>query len=266
MAVEDARSVSDLLAASVDWNEGDGEGDWTAVTALQRLGTREVLDRVTELTKASDPRVRAQATNILGQLGVPERSFPQECRDASLRLLDTDPNPGVLKAAAIALGHLKGSEGTLALVRLVDHPDHAVRHAAAFALGGRGDAEAVDALIRLTHDSDAAVRDWATFGLGTIGDTDTPRLRKALYERMYDGDDDVCCEAMCGLANRGDLRVLTPLIDAIRSSPEDFRLWQPALKVLNRNDEDDSLTAEQIITWLCELRQKDGETGFDQCR
>jgi HEAT repeat protein len=108
---QDSRSISELFAAATDWTQDDGHGDWTAVSALQTLGTREVLDRALRLIASDGPRLRGRALDILGQLGVPTRTFPDECLSAAVERLNNDPDPSVLRNAAIALGHLKDPRG-----------------------------------------------------------------------------------------------------------------------------------------------------------
>ncbi len=66
-------------------------------------------------------------------------------------------------------------------------------------------------LIELMRDTDDQVRDWATVALGTQCETDSPAIRDALADRLTDTDDDTRCEALVGLARRGDRRVLPDL-------------------------------------------------------
>jgi HEAT repeat protein len=253
---EDPRSVSELFAAATDWNIDNGDGDWTAVSALRRLGTREVLDRALELTRSDDPLVRGCGLGILGQLGAPIRTFPEECLSAAIRLLNGDPNPGVLQAAATALGHLGDQRGIDALVRRTDHCDAGVRYAVALALGGRSDQKSIEALIQLTNDQDSSVRDWATFGLGEIGKLDTPEIREALYRRLDDVDEETRYEAMRGLARCGDLRVVQPLIDAIKANPKNLDLWDPASTLLKTSNEDEEFDADALIERIQALIHK----------
>jgi HEAT repeat protein len=246
----DTRSVPELLADAVDWTKNDGDGDWTAVAMLHLNGSEEVLHAALGLAKSNDHRQRSQAANILGQLGVPERTFLEECLQAILYALNTDPHPHVIQAAAVALGHLKDVRGSAPLAGLISHTDREVRRAVAFALGGRSDAVAVDALIKLTVDSDALVRDWATFGLGETGGLDTPEIREALYCRINDDDETVRYEAICGLVRCGDARAISPLIKAIADDPEDTALWVPAMALLKINDESDEITAADLVEML----------------
>jgi HEAT repeat protein len=251
---EDSRSIAELFAAATDWSCEDGLGDWSAVATLHHLGSREVLDWALQLTKADDPRLRARGVDILGQLGIPERTFPDECLQAAVALLTGDREPRVLESAAVALGHLHDPRGTDALVRHVDHADPDVRHAVAFGLGGNAELAGVAALIRLMDDSEAMVRDWATFGLGVQGKVDTSAVREALFRRLGDPDEDTRYEAFCGLARVRDLRVVRPLIDALKASPKGHRLWEPATMLLKTDDTGDP-SADQLIAALTSLLQ-----------
>ncbi len=246
----ESRSVQELLLAATDWTINDGEGDWTAVVALHVIGTEEVLQAALTLTKSADAKERARAADILGQLGVPNRTFPEACLGAVMALLNADSEPNVLRAAATALGYLKDERGSGVLAALVDHPDSGVRYAVAFALGGRSDAKAIGALIRLSDDKDEAVRDWATFGLGAIGHLDTPAIREALFHRLNDEDATTRYEAMCGLARCGDIRVVDPLIVAIVAGLNQTEIWIPAVNILKGDDQDFDLSPEALVARL----------------
>jgi HEAT repeat protein len=97
------------------------------------------------------------------------------------------------------------------MARVATHPDPEVRWAVAFALNRSQEPEATALLIELSADPDAEVRDWATFGLGTQRVDDSPELREALFARLTDEHRDTRCEALLGLARRGDERVVGPL-------------------------------------------------------
>jgi HEAT repeat protein len=250
---EDLRSIPELFSAAIDWSCEDGEGDWTAVVALQRIGSKEVLEKALQLLEAVDPRSRARAADILGQLGSPGRTYLDECLTAVVRLLAQDTDARVLEAAAVAVGHLKDPRGTQEVIRVADHPDPEVRQAVAFALGGSADLDAIAALILLTSDDSAYVRDWATFGVGAINSLDTPEIREALYRRIDDVDEDTRFEALCGLARCGDLRAVRPLIDAISKNKEDFSLWLPAETLLKMDLDSEDMTADGLIAQLDSL-------------
>jgi HEAT repeat protein len=250
---QDSRSVFELFSAATDWTLDEGWPASAAVSALQRLGSREVLDRALEMIASDDPRLRECAVDILGQLGVPTRSFPDECFNATVERLNSDPDPRVLRSAAIALGHLKDPRAIDALVGRVNHGDARVRYAVASALGGNSDPRTVAALIQLTTDEDEIVRDWATFGIGTQGRLDTAEIREALYRRLDDSDEETRYEAMRGLARLGDLRVAQPLIDALKANPENLDLWDPASTLLKLGDEHEEFNAYALIDGIRSL-------------
>src|SRR6201999_2440155 len=128
--------------------------------ALHFVGSREVLDKALAVLGSSDPRARARAVDILGQLGIPERSFPEECVTAAIMLVRQDADPLVLQSAAYALGHLRDPRCVQDLAKIAGNPDPEVRQAIAFALVGRTEPDAISTLIHLTRDQDAHVRDW----------------------------------------------------------------------------------------------------------
>ncbi len=78
-------------------------------------------------------------------------------------------------------------------------------------MSSHDDLLAVGALIELSRDSHSLVRDWATFGIGQQTSLDSTEIREALLERGEDDDPVVRGEALMGLAQRQDLRVV-PLI------------------------------------------------------
>src|SRR5215207_7796653 len=77
MLTQDTRPIAELISAATDLSDSDGFGDGTAVCALQDLGTREVLEQALVLVTSDDFRVRARGIDILGQLGIPKRTFPK---------------------------------------------------------------------------------------------------------------------------------------------------------------------------------------------
>lgn len=261
MSEQDHRTVSELFAAATDWTLEDGSGDWAAVIRLHLLGTREVFDRALALTTSDDARARARGADILGQLGIPDRTFPEEGVKTVVELVRYDHDPLVLEAAAVALGHLcpsadAESTGAMmeALVRIADNTDPDVRHAVAFALAGRVEPEAIATLVRLTRDEVAHVRDWATFGLGAMGKVNTAEIREALRHRLDDADDDTRYEAVCGLARCGDQRVIPDLIDRLSNQPDDFGL-PDAAKALLKIDYNIALPREVLIEKLKSLAE-----------
>lgn len=212
---DDPRPVDDLIAFLLGGPDEDPY--WDAIVALHWRGTREVLDRAAGLCRSPCAVERRVGADILGQLGVPERAFPEEGLRILLAMLEDEQDPAVLRAILVALSHYRRHEAILPALRFRRHDDPEVRFAVVFALMGHEESQALDALAELTRDPDAHVRDWATFALGTQVEADTPGLREALVERLADPDDDTRAEAIVGLARRGDRRVLPALREELGS-------------------------------------------------
>ncbi|HEX4507456.1 MAG TPA: HEAT repeat domain-containing protein [Alphaproteobacteria bacterium] len=252
-------AVTELFSVAIQTSYDDDD-HWNAISALHKKGGKDVLHQALDLTRNADPKLRTIGIDILGQLGLPERTYPKECLKTAIELATNDTAPEVLHAAAIALNHLKDPRGTPPLVRLADHPLADVRYAAALALGGRCEPEAIATLIRLTRDSSDLVRDWAVFGIGQIGPVDTPEVREALFRRLDDSDRQTRYEAISGLARCGDIRGIPPLIAALTAEPQNYELWIPADSFLKRvgaepeaDKADEGPDAETLVTALRRL-------------
>ena len=203
---DDTRSVEELIFVAL--NEPDENLMWDAIWALQYRATLEVLERAKELCHSDKIAERRLGADILGQLGVPERTFLKECLSILLEMLDNESNSKVLKAILIAMGHLHQADVIEPASRFHNHPDPGVRNGVVSALTGHENERAIEVLIELSQDEDTHVRDWATFGLGTQIDLDTPEIREALIIRLNDTDFDTRGEAIVGLAKRRDRRVI----------------------------------------------------------
>lgn len=193
----------------------DDDVSWKCISALHWKGDREVLNAAVALCKSNKAKERRIGADILGQLGVPDRTFPEEALKILHGMLRTDSNPDVLNAVLVAIGHTQDNEdmcGIQKIVSLRHHRNSYVRYGVVHAIAGREDGESVNTLIKLMEDSDTEVRDWATFGLGTQLDLDTPRIRKALWKRVNDSDLETRCEAIVGLARRKDSKIRDVLV------------------------------------------------------
>jgi HEAT repeat protein len=70
--------------------------------------------------------------------------------------------------------------------------------------------ESIACLIDLSRDDSSQVRDYATFGLRLTA-CDTPAIRQAFVDRLSDEDAEVRGEAMLGLAENKDPRVIAAI-------------------------------------------------------
>ena len=163
-----------------------------------------------------------------------------------------------MESACVALGHFHDERTIEHLAKLKNHPSSKVRHGVAYALGGHETDLAIFTLIDLTSDKDPNVRDWATFAIGSQTDRDTPEIRKALLQRLDDGDEDARGEAMVGLARRKNERVIQYLFQELSSdcvgrfsleaaeALSDSRLLPVLLELKNRWEGDPNLLISAI--------------------
>ena len=214
-AQNDRRSTTRLIGTALD-NADTGAAE-RALDLLRFRATREVLEAAQELCNSASPTERILGVQILGQLGIPERIFPDEVVVVLLELLEREELPSVLSEIAAALGHQHARAGVEPLSRLKNHPDAGLRYSIVYGLLGQESPTAIHTLIELSHDPDEDVRDWATFGLGTMLEADSPLIRNALLDRTTDESSQVRGEALVGLAVRRDRRVIEPLLRELRS-------------------------------------------------
>lgn len=206
------QSTADLIEAALAEELRDDNKPVPNLVALHERGTHEVLDAAIEQCRSVDPMRRIVGARILGELGSPERTFPEECCDMLLELLKRDSDERVFKSALIALSHLRNPRCEPDIIALMHHPDSEVRHFVASHLSGTTSEEGIAALLELMQDSSAVVRDWATTGIGHKISFDGPEIRNALLRNAADEDEITRAEAMRGLARRRDARVVPLLI------------------------------------------------------
>ena len=193
------------------------EDYWAHVRVLRFRSGRDVFEEAVGLCSNSDAISRAVGADILAQLGVRDGGvFPFADESAGpLGDLLADTDPTVIASALYALGHLGRGEPAR-LARLSRHPSEDVRHALAYALGGRTDAISTATLVDLSGDVDTDTRNWATFALGALSEEDSAAIRDALAARLSDPDDEVRAEAIAGLAQRRDERVVPLILQELR--------------------------------------------------
>lgn len=242
-------SISALFeAAFIEQQDDDFDSPWPATVELQARGTREVLDAAVTLCGSLDPEWRSVAARILGQLGTPERTFPEECCDALISLL-RDSDEEVQIAAIYGLGHLGNHRGDPHLLPFETHPEPVVRKGVAFSLSGTTLPEAVPVLLRLMDDLDVGARDWATTTLGAATVFDTPEIRGALLKRAMSDDDEMTrSEALHGLTRRGDRRAVPLLLAELAGKHAHH--FEDAAKTCLGLDEDDQTPIEDLVAGL----------------
>ncbi len=252
----DPRSVAELIETALipmPDEELATSPALAALVVLQAKGSREILEAAKALRRSDDPHRRTIAARILGELGLPVRTFPDECCAELTDMLRSEQDPELVRSACSALGHLGNPAAADSLVLFKDHSDPDVRRGVAFALCGIGSdsPNAVAALLALMEDSDALARDWATTSIGGTPTIDGQEIREALLRRLTDPDDIVRAEALAGLARRGDQRAVEPLIAALSDGkPERHHLLNDAVRIILGLDDSAQITAEQALSLL----------------
>lgn len=153
-----------------------------ATWALSEFEKPEYLNRLAELTKSSDVRVRRAAVHGVGHIELPARVVP-----VLLPFL-SDEDAGVRYYAAGGLGNQEDPRAAPGLAQLLTDRDHRVKLAAAEALGdidemGQQAPAVIDALGRALGDPDPEIRGAIVHALGHIEDDRvTPHLLRALKD------------------------------------------------------------------------------------
>ena len=239
---DDPRSTSELFEAAF---QADRDAAWDAVAALHWRGSREVLDRAVFLAMSKEPGERRRAADILGQIGIPRRTFPEECFSVVTRLL-ADDDVDVVFGAIFALQHVDSHRAATHVIPFADHENDNIRYAVAFALGAVDTPQANATLLCLMRDCDPEVRNWATFGIGQQSETDTDEIRQALAERLTDDHPDARYEAVVGLGRRRDDRALGFLKTILHNEPDDVFAREAAEKLLGL-DASGYMTTRQLL-------------------
>lgn len=252
----DPRSIDELVACAL--SSSDEEEAWDAVAVLHKRATPEVLARARELCFSEHAEERRLGANILGQLGVPERTHPVAAAATLRGMLPTENDVDVLQAILIAFSH-NDFAGTVDIaLEYAAHSDADVREAVVSALTGRDDRRAIEQLLTMMTDIDDEVRNWATFGIGTQSELDDPEIREALAARLDDWDEETRGEALIGLARRKDERAFSEIRRLLEEDPTDMvveaagltelREFATALMALRGSDSLSSYSLESSIT------------------
>jgi HEAT repeat protein len=242
-AEADQRDVPELFEGALG-SEDEGFR-WNSIAALHWRGSRDVFDRAAELCRSPRARERALGADILGQLGIPERAFPEESFCPVLQLL-SDSATEVLYSAIVALQHIDRETAAAHVIPFSNYSDDDVRYAVALGLSAVQSEEAINALLTLTRDRESDVRNWATFGLGQQSDADSPEIREALAAGLQDGDEDVRYEAIIGLARRRDTRMAGFLKIMLHNDPADVFAREAAARLLGNECSADTPTGDLL--------------------
>lgn len=233
-------TLAEIDALFLQTLKGDYESDepWGAINKLRNIGTREVFDRAVAWVQSDDDSLRLRGIDVLAQLGKtmehPETVFASETLAIVLDTLGHERVPAIINSCIIALSHVGGPANLPTILSFLAHSDPDVRHSVAFTLGSfSSDSEAIQGLLILMQDKDKHVRDWATFGLGKSAQPDSVEIRDAFLKRVRDRHRETREEAICGLSNRKDLRVLPSLIRELQRKMVSHSVIESACELLD---------------------------------
>jgi HEAT repeat protein len=215
----DSLTTETLIELALAQKHEDDAGQF--ITVLQLRANREVFESAKKLCKSDRPQTRALGIDIISQLGIPDRAFPEESLELYLKLLELEKDSRVLHHLGVALGYLQDIRGIKPLVKFKNHPDAEVRYGVVMGLLSLENELAIHTLIELSTDVDPEVRTLATCALGSHISTDTEAIRDALFTRFFEEDChenyEIYGEALVGLAKRKDPRIIPALLDELAS-------------------------------------------------
>lgn len=178
--------------------------------------TSEVFEKCRLLLSSRSAAERELAVLVLGRFGSVNSKLKRTAIRSILKKLENESSVRVISQIGWSLHGLKTKQGSRFFATLVAHPSSKVRFGVVGALLGINEEYAVQALCRLTADQDREVRNWATYAIGSGIDSHSKAIRKALWARLGDTDDEIKCEAIWGLAKRKDARVVPFVLQLLK--------------------------------------------------
>jgi len=175
-------------------------------------GSEEEFQIGASYLSSSDPIDRALGADVLAQLGWQDRTYLNESVDLLIPALQ-DEDEFVVYCVCCALGHRSDPKAIPHVLKLAQSKNNKIRYGVVSALLGQESKDAVEVMIALSKDSDLDVRNWAMFGLGSQIEVDTAEIRDALLLGASDSDSEIRGEALVGLAERKDKRVIDLLLN-----------------------------------------------------
>jgi HEAT repeat protein len=147
-----------------------------ATDALGDLGDRDAAPLMAQMLSDADPNVRREAIDFFADWGHKESS-------ALIARMLSDPDAGVRREAVVALGTLGASDADSSISQLLSDSSDAVRQQAADVLGRLKVRNASPALLQALNDSNGEVRGEAIASLGEIGATEAIPYLRDMYQR-----------------------------------------------------------------------------------
>jgi|GEM_PF-6521611 len=267
LASMDAVKAAPFIAAHIDAMLAEPEVRIAAVNLVQKCRIKAAAPRLVDLLYDEDKLVVRRAAGALGEVSVPAKALSRlvelsgqkyyneiatkaiaaiedpEALDALLVLID-DRDPGMRRAAVIALGNLKAPESVPPLYARLNDPDDGVRWQAMNALKKTPGPEALQAMVLATANENVKVGrmaenalrsrrdpDSAPAVLGMLGHPDprirenaalvlaqgpgTPQIEDDLLQALNDQDPTVRVAVGQALIKVGTRRAFIPLVRAL---------------------------------------------------
>jgi HEAT repeat protein len=231
----DPRPADELIRIAIEeWGKDyDPDTSPHARTILHARGDQATFEAAIELAKSADARSRAVAADMLGEFGFPERTMPDQCVEALLRMLASETEPEALASICSSFTHHERTDRVVsAIASFSKHESEEVRFGVVIGLLWAESEQAIATLIELSRDSDEEVLDWSTFGIGQLHEdgpdedglvpVDTPAIREALFARVEDEHWKTRHEALSGLALRRDTRAVNHIVKMLAEEPPMF--------------------------------------------
>ena len=191
-------------------NNKSGKTYWDNINELRLRPTISVFKKCQDLVISDIPRERMIGIDILAQLGTSPRPFYDKTIKIYFDILEKEEDIKVLTSLLYAIGHNNDNlnyEQIKKLTAFKTNKDGSIRLGLVSSLLGLETDLAIDTLIELSNDKLSSIRNWATFGIGSQIVTDSDKIRKALWSRINDKDQDIKYEAIVGLAHRNEIKV-----------------------------------------------------------
>ena len=215
------------------------------------------VDALIKATEDPDWRVRWDAINALGNLKDP-RAVPALVKRA---LLDDNSHPRWRSLWALSLVDREGSEAIPLLLTGLKDPDPLVVRNAAVALAGFRQPEARPELIRGLNDPDSFRRWEAVFSLKSIGDAEVARALISILNEEAEPVVRVRQEAALTLGRIGGEEVAPALLTALQDDSSPQVRWRAAAALSKLGDASVVGELEQALSTEEDLQVRENIEG-----
>ena len=183
---------------------------WDNISELRSRPNKSVFEKCQDFINSKIPKERMIGIDVLAQLGISPRPFYNETIKLYFDTLANEKDCKVLTSLFYAIGHNNDNLNQKQIDKLISFKtteNSSVRLGLVSSLLGLDNNQAIDTLIYLSNDTVSSIRNWATFGIGSQVETNNDKIKKALWNRVKDKNQDTKLEAIVGLAHRNEIKV-----------------------------------------------------------